>query len=149
MYRVFVIIVNLLGALTAGSIFQTEVIFNIDAPTEVNAGTEFEVKVNIKKGDLDGFSRLQQDLPAGLTANSSLSSDGDFTFEDKRVRLIWLRLPKQDEFFIVYKIKIDERLKGTFNIKGKFSYIDNNERKSVSIESTPINILPSKDIDPH
>jgi len=148
MYRAFVIIINLIAALTAGSIFQSGVTFNIMAPGEVVAGTEFEVKVNIQKGELDGFSRLQQDLPAGLTANSYLSSDGDFTFEEKRVRMIWLRLPHENEFSVVYKVKIDERLKGTFDIKGKFSYIDNNERKSVSIESAPITILPSPNIDP-
>jgi hypothetical protein len=148
MYRVFIIIVNLIAALLAGSIFQSGVTLNIEAPGEVVAGTEIEVKVNIQKGELESFSRLQQDLPAGLTANSSISSDGDFTFEEKRVRLIWLRLPRENEFSVVYKIKIDERLKGTFNIKGKFSYIENNERKSVSIESNPITILPSPTIDP-
>jgi hypothetical protein len=148
MYRAFVIIVNLIAAFTAGSVFQSGVSLNIEAPGEVVAGTEFEVHVNIQKGALEGFSRLQQDLPAGLTANSYLSSDGDFTFEEKRVRMIWLRLPRQNEFLVVYKIKVDERLKGTFDIKGKFSYIDNNERKSISINSTPITILPSPKIDP-
>jgi hypothetical protein len=148
MYRAFIIIVNFIAAFTAGSIFQSAVSLNIEAPVEVIAGTEFEVRVHIQKGALDGFSRLQQDLPAGLTANSYLSSDGDFTFEEKRVRMIWLRLPGQNEFSVVYKIKVDERLKGTFDIKGKFSYIDNNERKSISINSNPINILPSPNVDP-
>ena len=46
------------------------------------------------------------------------------------------------------KGKIDDRLKGTFNIDSKFSYIDQNERKSVSIISDPIVILPSPTIDP-
>jgi hypothetical protein len=148
MYRAFVIIVNLIAAITAGSIFQPEVSFNIEAPAEVVAGTEFEVRVNIKKSELEGFSRLQQDLPAGLIASSYLSSDGDFTFEEKRVRMIWLRLPRQNEFTVVYKVKVDERLKGTFDIQGKFSFVDNNERKSISTGSSPITILPSPNIDP-
>jgi hypothetical protein len=148
MYRVFVLILNLIGALTIGSIFQSGVTVQVDVPAEVVAGTEFEVRLNIQKGDLESFSRLQQALPAGLTAVSSESSNADFSFEDKRVRLIWLRLPREDEFTVVYRIKVDERLKGTFDIKGKFSYIDQNERKSVSMESAPINILPSPYIDP-
>jgi hypothetical protein len=148
MYRVFIIIVNLIATFLTGSVFQSGVTCNIETPTEIVAGTEFEVRVNIQKGQIEGFSRLQQNLPAGLTATSYLSSDADFTFEEKRVRLIWLRLPRQEEFTIVYKIKVDERLKGTFDIKGKFSFIENNERKSVSVESTPITILPSPAIDP-
>jgi hypothetical protein len=148
MYRVFVLILNLAAALSIGSIFQSGVTVQVDVPAEVVAGTEFEVRLNIQKGDLESFSRLQQSLPAGLTAISSQSSNADFTFEEKRVRLIWLRMPRQDEFTVVYKIKVDERLKGTFDIKGKFSYIEQNERKSVSMESAAITILPSPNIDP-
>jgi hypothetical protein len=148
MIRVFALILNLIAALSIGSIFQSGVTVQVDVPAEVVAGTEFEVRLSIQKGDLESFSRLQQSLPAGLTAISSQSSNADFTFEEKRVRLIWMRLPRQDEFSVVYKIKVDERLKGTFDIKGKFSYIEQNERKSVSMESAPIIILPSPSIDP-
>jgi len=148
MYRVIALIVNLILALTFQNIFQGGVTFNVQAPTEVVAGTEFEVKITIQKGDLESFSRLQQTFPAGLNATPSISSNADFTFEEKRVRFIWLRLPTQNEFTVVYKIKADERLKGTFTIDGKFSYIDENERKSISSISQPIVILPSPNIDP-
>jgi hypothetical protein len=148
MYKAIAFIANLLAALTLGDIFQAGVSLDIQAPTEVVAGTEFEVKVTIQKGELQSFSRLQQTFPAGLKAVSSQSSNADFTFEEKRVRLIWLRLPTQSEFTVVYKIKVDERLKGDFTIDGKFSYIDENERKSVSAVSLPIQILPSPTIDP-
>ncbi len=148
MYRVFVLIINLVVTFTVGSVFQSGVTLNIEVPTEVNAGNEFEVHVTIQKGDLESFSRLQQSFPAGLTASAYLSSNADFSAEPKKVRLIWLRLPQDNELTLAYKIKVDERLKGTFNIKGLFSYIDNNERKSVSAESSQITILPSQKIDP-
>ena len=120
----------------------------VEAPDMVVAGTEFEVKVNVQKGDLESFSRLQQSFPAGLKATSYMSSNADFTFEEKRVRFIWLRMPAQSSFTVVYKMKADERLKGSFTINGKFSYIDQNERKSVNIASLPIIIQPSPNIDP-
>jgi hypothetical protein len=148
MYRVFALIFNLVAVLGIGSIFQSGVTLNMQVPTEVVAGTEFEVKVDIQKGDLQSFSRLQQNLPAGLTASSYLTSNADFSFEEKRVRFIWMRLPQQNDFTVIYRIKVDERLKGTFSIDGKFSYIDQNERKSVSALSQPITILPSPGIDP-
>ena len=148
MYRVIVLIVNLILALTLKNVFQAGVTFQIQAPAEVVAGTEFEVTITIQKGNLESFSRLQQSFPAGLKASPYLSSNADFTFEEKRARFIWLRLPSENEFSVVYKIKADERLKGTFSIDGKFSYIDENERKSVSMISQPIVILPSPNIDP-
>jgi len=148
MYRVFILIINLLVALSADTIFQPGVTLDVQAPAEVNAGTEFDITIVIRKGSLDGFSRLQQSFPAGLKATPSISSNADFEFEEKKVRLIWLRLPSQEEITVVYKIKADERLKGTFTIDSKFSFIDENERKSVSTTSEAINILPSPDIDP-
>jgi hypothetical protein len=148
MYRVLTPFINLIAALTIAGIFQNGVTLNISAPAEVTAGTEFEVTVNIQKGDLESFSRLQQTLPAGLTASSYISSDADFTFEEKRVRFIWLRMPQKDNFNVTYKVKVDKRLKGTFSIDSKFSYIDQNERKSVNFVSESIAILPSTDIDP-
>ncbi|MBN2521699.1 MAG: hypothetical protein JXB24_00415 [Bacteroidales bacterium] len=148
MYRVIVLIINLIAALSIGSIFQSNVVLNIEVPNEVVAGTEFDVQVKIQKGNLESFSRLQHTFPAGLTATSYISSNADFTFDEKRVRFIWLRLPSDNEVTVTYKIKVDERLKGTFDIQGKFSYIDENERKSVSIESQPITIIPSPNIDP-
>jgi hypothetical protein len=120
----------------------------MDVPAQVNAGSEFEVRITLNKGDLDGFSRFQQSIPAGLSAISDQSSNADFTFTDKRVRLIWLRVPKNDEITVSYKVKVDERLKGNFTLGGKFSYIDNNERKSVDVSSVSVTILPSSNIDP-
>jgi len=147
MVKLVVTLMHLLIIL-AVQIFPGNVSVKLDVPKEVQAGSEFEVAVTLNKGDLDGFSRFQQTIPAGLTAISGSSSDADFTFSDKRVRLIWLRIPKNEAITVTYHIKVDERLKGTFMLDGKFSYIENNERKSVDIDPVAINILPSPTIDP-
>ncbi len=117
-------------------------------PAQVNAGSEFEVRITLNKGDLEGFSRLQQNIPAGLSAVSDQSSNADFTFSDKRVRLIWLKTPKPGEITVSYRVKVDEKLKGNFTLGGQFSYIENNERKSIDISDVSITILPSARLDP-
>ncbi|MCG8699258.1 MAG: hypothetical protein MI922_14480, partial [Bacteroidales bacterium] len=121
---------------------------DISAPTEVTAGVEFQVNVSINKGDLKKFSRLQQILPAGLTATSVESANSDFSFEEKRVRHLWLKMPEEENINLIYTIKPDIRLKGEFAIDGKFSYIEENERRSVTVKSLPIVINPSPAIDP-
>jgi len=128
--------------------FPGNVTVKMDVPAQVSAGSEFEVRITLNKASLDGFSRFQQNLPAGLTATSGQSSNADFSFADKRVRLIWLRVPRNDEFTVSYKIKVNERLKGTFSLTGKFSYIDNNERKSVDVDPVSVTIVPSPTVDP-
>jgi hypothetical protein len=147
MVKLVITLLNLLVIITL-QIFPGNVSVKLDVPSEVQAGSEFEVKVTLNKSDLEGFSRFQQSLPAGLTAISGSSSNADFSFSDKRVRLIWLRIPQNNEITVSYRVKIDERLKGTFSLSGKFSYIENNERKSVDIQPVAINIQPSATIDP-
>ena len=49
----------------------------------------------------------------------------------------------------MYRVKVDERLKGQFDIKGLFSYIEDNQRKVVNVGSPAIKITPSSRIDPN
>ncbi|UCH15277.1 MAG: hypothetical protein JSV22_04735 [Bacteroidales bacterium] len=149
MVKLLVTYFSLLLVFFISRVQTSDVSVRLDVPAEVTAGTEFEVSVTVSKGDIESFSRFQQEIPAGLTANSHVSSNADFSFEDKRVRMIWLRMPEDDEFTFIYKIKVDERLTGTFSIGGKFSYIDNNERRSVSPVAQSIYINPSPTIDPN
>ncbi len=139
-------ILNLLVIL-AIQIFPGNINITMQAPNVVTAGTEFEVKLTLDKPGIEGFSRFQQNIPPGLEAVAAASANADFTFTDNRLRLIWLRMPQQNEITVTYKIKIDQRLKGSFTLGGKFSYIENNERKSIDVSPVAIKILPSPTVD--
>ena len=130
------------------TVFQGGINVNYQVPQAVVAGDEFEVSLELNKGDLSSFSRLQQNLPAGLTATPIESSQADFSFKDRTIRHIWLKMPSEPTITLRYKVKVNERLKGTFSIEGQFSYIEDNERRSVNLLSTPITIEPSPDVDP-
>jgi hypothetical protein len=147
MAKILLPLVNLIVILVL-QLFPGDVSISLQAPSEVTAGTEFEVVITLNKSELEGFSRFQQNIPPGLEAISASSANADFSFSENRLRLIWLRMPQQNEVTVTYKIKVDQRLKGTFDLGGKFSYIDNNERRSVDITPQYITILPSPDIDP-
>ena len=121
---------------------------DIQAPAEVVAGEEFIVNVTINKGDLSTFSRLQEELPAGLEAVADQSANSNFSFSDKKVRHIWLKMPEDQVINLAYKVTADERLIGNFDIKGKFSFIDNNERRTINVTGPNIVIQPSPNIDP-
>ena len=149
MGKLLISLLNILILLLFGISQPSDVTINMNVPDQVEAGKEFEVTVTLSKGALESFSRFQADLPAGLTAESDMSANADFTFSDKRIRMIWLRLPDQQQFTFSYKVKVDERLKGTFSLGGQFSYIMDNQRESASITPQSINILPSPDIDPN
>ncbi len=131
---------------TAMLLSQDPVSVRMTVPSVVGAGQEFRVSIAIDKGDLEEFSRLQQELPAGLTAVQENSGSADYSFDNQRVRFIWLKLPSESTLLLNYKILVHERLKGTFTFGGEFSYVENNERKSVNLKSENINITPSPSV---
>ncbi len=124
------------------------VTIDLNTPTEVNAGEEFIVSVTVDKSSLNSFARFQQNLPAGLKASAIDPSGGDFSFQDNRIRLIWLRMPDEPSLTITYKISVDPRLTGDFTMGGRFSYIEDNQRKNIEVSPINITIIPSPDIDP-
>ena len=122
---------------------------SIDHPNQVNAGEEFSVAVTITKGGLTDYSRFSQDLPLGLTAVNVSSPNADFSFDNQRIRIIWLKLPEGDEVTVNYKIRVDERLKGSFVLGGVFAYVVEDERKFLNLNhSNEISIMPSSTLDP-
>lgn len=150
MYRLLGTFIVLFSAVISISFLLPEdVQMDIFVPEEVEAGQEFRVQVTVDKGQLSGFARFQQELPAGLEAFQVNSGNAaDFTFENNRIRIIWLRLPEDEKLTFYYRVKVNERLKGFFNLSGSFSYIEENERKSVQLQPKLVAINPSPTINP-
>lgn len=148
MNRFFTLIVTCILLMTLSSFFNTNVTIKMEMPDVIEAGTEIKVDVVINKGKLAGYARFQQELPYGFTAVSVNSANADFSFQDQKIRLIWLRLPDDDEITISYNIIANERLTGNIDLNGRFSYIDNNERKSVDLMSKQIAVTPSPNVAP-
>ncbi|MDF1571048.1 MAG: hypothetical protein P1P82_05465 [Bacteroidales bacterium] len=123
--------------------------FVLEVPEEVTAGEDFEVELFFRKGDLKDYSRFSQVLPQGFAASNVSSPNADFTFSDQRVRIIWLKLPEEEEVRVKYVISVDERLSGKLELAGTFAYVINGERAYMSLPRPEVvNIRPNPDIDP-
>jgi len=129
-------------------IFRNDVMITMDMPDMIEAGTEITVTVTIKKGKVTDYARFQQDLPHGFTAIALNSANATFSFQDQTVRLVWLFVPDDDEITFSYKIIANERLIGKTNLGGRFTYIDNNERKTFDLQSKLLAISPSPNVSP-
>jgi hypothetical protein len=148
MIKSLVLLLNMLGLFLLNLFFSGSVSLNMVAPKEVNAGKEFEVEVTLDKGDVSSFARFQQDLPAGLSAQVVDASNAEFSFKDQKVRFVWLRLPSQSTVIIRYKVTVNDRLTGNFKLNGKFSFIEDNERKEVLVTDQLLAIVPDPNLDP-
>jgi len=126
-----------------------DVEISIDHPTRVRAGEDFLVTVHIQKGTLTDYSRFSQDLPLGLTAVNVSSPNADFSFDNQRIRVIWLKLPDNPQVSVSYNIHVNERLKGTFTLGGVFAYVVEDERRFLNVnQGQEITIIPSSTVDP-
>ena len=116
----------------------------MDTAKEVQAGEEITVTLNIEKGGIESFSRFTQNLPYGLSAERVSSTNADFSFEEQRLRIIWLKLPPGDSLSVKYKIRIDPRLTGSFKLPGEFAYVESNQRKTIKVDpGHTVNIIPN------
>lgn len=117
-----------------------------NAPSETD-GSDFKVEITVKKGNLAGFAKLQETLPAGFTATAGNSNSASFTFADQKVKLVWVSLPADAEFKVSYNVKVDRSVagSGSKSITGLFSYIENDETRKFSI---PASIIDVKDNGP-
>ena len=127
------------------TLFGGDVTLKMDAPNEVNAGSEFVVEITIEKNAIEGFARFQQELPAGFTAEAIDNGGADFSFEMQKVKFFWLILPSNEEIKIKYNVKVDNTVSGDFTINGLFSYIDG-EKKSTDLEPFNIKVIPSAEV---
>jgi hypothetical protein len=147
MIKHLLLLVNMFVLFVLNLIFS-DVSVDMSAPGQVEAGNEIYVEITLNKSDFDSFARFQQEIPAGLTPVPVNTANADFSFKDQKVKFIWLKLPADQEITISYKLQVDQRLKGTFNLNGTFSYIANNDRESVEVDTKYIVINPSSTIDP-
>lgn len=105
----------------------------MEVPAEVRAGNEFQVKLSIEKGNLISFSRFVQTLPYGLTAERINTANADFSFDNQRLRIIWLKLPQNPEITVTYRILVDPVLTGSFEMTGEFAFVEDDERKILPV----------------
>jgi len=142
------LVFNFLVLLVFGALFTGNVHLTMDTSPEIEAGQELFVEVKLEKEDLSSFARFQQELPPGVTPEAVDPQNADFSFKDQKVTFLWLRLPEDNTFAIKYKLKVDDRLKGRFDLGGKFSYIAENKRMHAELSPQQITITPSPNVDP-
>jgi hypothetical protein len=147
MIKHLMLLLNMFILLVLNSVFSDVSLF-MDATEQVEAGNEIIVEITLNKSDYDSFARFQQEIPAGLNPVPVNTANADFSFKDQKVKFIWLKLPDEEQITISYKLQVNQRLKGNFDLNGTFSYISGNERKSVAVSPQNIVITPSSTVDP-
>lgn len=110
---------------------------NHNIPEKLSAFSVHTVEIIIKKGPLASFSKYQIDVPENIIMKEGIGLEGNFSFDGKRAKYVWVDCPKTDEFTIsMIMIVGDMKNKATF--EHKFYYIDGEQKKEIS--DAPIEI---------
>lgn len=125
-------IITAFAALMVSGSVMAQVTVSTKLPATVPPGGSFNMELNVAKGDVAGFAKLQQQLPPGFTAEEGESANATFSFKDQKVKFLWMALPNGD-FKVSYKVSVDASLSGNQIIEGTFAYIKDNETEKFVI----------------
>jgi hypothetical protein len=104
------------------------------------AGMEFTVELTVKKEGIKGFGRIQEILPAGLTALPLKNQGGTFSFSDGVMKIIWDNLLEDQDIHVSYRVAVDGTAGGDQSITGTYSYLEKDDPKKIEIASTHFSI---------
>ena len=119
---------------------KTEIVeLSIDRTIDKISENKFKVSITISKQNVDGFAKLIETIPNEFSASQDKSQGGIFSFENGEVKLLWLAIPTQENFTASYFIETTSA-SGSKSISGVFSYLEGEETKKHSINSSSFNV---------
>lgn len=109
-------------------------------PATLEPGSSATVTATISKSSVQGFAKLQLDIPAGLSVSPLDTKGASFTFSGGKAKFIWMTLPTEESFSVTYKLKADATASGQFLITGIFSYIEENNRVDYNLQAKTVQV---------
>ena len=120
--------------------FAQDVSITYTLPASASAGESIEAKYTLTKAPTMGsFAKFQLDLPPGFDAQSIDIKGGNFTFENNRVKIVWVSLPPDASFNFTFKLMAAASAFGNINFVPQFFYLENNVKKEYNVTPFIIN----------
>lgn len=100
-------------------------------------GNEYEVELSITKQGITGFSKIEEYLPTGADASAIDKGQSMFSQVDEKAKFVWMAVPEDENVTVSYKVTAGEDIQNDLMaMEGNFSYLDENETKTVAIMSS-------------
>jgi hypothetical protein len=107
--------------------------------TEIQKG-EYLVDITLTKGEIKNFAKIQDSLPAGITARAEKKTGSDFEFKNGVVKFTWFQIPSANMINVQYVIVVDPYVDGVQTINGFFSYVEKDIGRLLKIEPTKFTV---------
>lgn len=97
------------------------------------SATEFEVKIKIEKDGLEGFAKIQDELPYGYTAELLFAGESVFSVIEDKIKFIWFNVPASDVLEVSYLLKATDESEGGERLKGTFNFIYKDDARFIDL----------------
>ncbi len=132
-------LLSLILCITFSYAFSQDLSITNSLPSSGTAGQDIEAKYTLTKSPTMGsFAKFQLDLPAGYNAQSVEIKGGNFTFENNRIKIVWVSLPGDASFDFVFKITPAASASGNVTFAPQFFYLENNVKKEYTVPPASI-----------
>ena len=138
MIKAIIIFFSYLSFLLLGIFNSDTVLVENNTPAVLAPGARSLVEVNVRKGDVQGFSKLELTLPDGFIATPGDIKGASFTFSGDKAKFVWMNLPDEAIFKVTYYIESEPGVEGAYEVKGTFSYVRENIREDIYIPTRTI-----------
>lgn len=129
----------ILSILFSAFAFAQEVKVTHNLPSSGSAGETINAEFTVTKGSIGAFAKFQCDVPSGTTVAAGDTKSGNFTFENNRVKIVWVSLPGDATFTFSVKITLASGASGAQNFTSQFYYLENNVKKEFAVPAHTIN----------
>jgi hypothetical protein len=138
MIKTIFIFFSYLAFLLLGIFSSDTVLVENNTPSMLVPGVKSLVEVNVRKGDVQGFSKLELTLPKGFVATPADIQGASFTFSGDKAKFVWMNLPEEPVFKVTYYIESEPGVEGAYEVKGLFSYVKENIREDIYVPTRTI-----------
>ncbi len=138
MIKTIFIFFSYLAFLLLGMFSSDTVLIENNTPAMLAPGVRTLVEVNVRKGDVQGFSKLELTLPDGFLATPGDIKGASFTFSGDKAKFVWMNLPEDDLFKVTYYLESETGVEGAYDIKGTFSYVRGNIREDIYVPTRTV-----------
>ncbi len=110
-------------------------------PSTLVIDQEAVLEIRISKAQLSGFATFQMDLPDGFVPREIENAEAVCAVNEGQLVWTWSELPEDEELILSVGITPGAAAHGKKRIGASFYYIDNNDKKSVDIQTAEMLVL--------
>lgn len=149
MVKYLIIIINSLAVFLYG-LFSGDSGITVTStiPATIKAGQEVAIELKVSKAQMNGFAKLQLELPEGIAAKEIESQGASYSYNSGVVKWVWASLPAENEIIVKISLVSDAAASlGARTIRAKFSFVENNAKQVVEMTPAEITITAADQAD--